>query len=98
MPLPKQPPEKVKNVKTIEILRAIRMNEPIAGPTLAEMFQKSRQAMYMRLKSLEARGFIERVISEPGGYTVPVMYRCSQRLREAERRISGKEADLSPPK
>lgn len=80
-------------VKTIEILRAIRLNEPVTGPQLAEMFKKSRQAMYMRLKTLERRGFIERVIPSPDAPLVPALYRCSQRLRDAERRLAGKEAD-----
>jgi DNA-binding Lrp family transcriptional regulator len=82
-----------KHVKTIEILRAVRMNEPVTGPRLAEMFGKSRQAMYMRLKTLERKGFLERVIPSPDAPLVPALYRCSQKLRDAERRLAGKESD-----
>ena len=77
-----------QHVKTIEILRAIRIHEPISGPALAEMFKKTRQAMYQRLKTLERRGFIERVIPTPDAPLVPALYRCSQKLRDAERRLA----------
>lgn len=85
------------HVKAIEILRAIRLNEPVAGPALAKMFGKTRQAMYARLKTMEQRGFIERVIPPPGGPLVPALYRCSQQLRDAERRLAGKEVDKHIP-
>jgi DNA-binding MarR family transcriptional regulator len=82
----------VKQIKTIEILRAIKNHEPVTGPRLAEMFGKSRQAMYMRLKVLERRGFIERVIPGPDAPLVPAQYRTSQKLKDAEKRLAGKEA------
>ena len=81
------------NVRTIELLRAIRLNEPVTGPQLALMFKKSRQAIYMRLKQLERRGFIERVVPGPDAPLVPALYRCSQQLKNAERRLAGKEVD-----
>jgi len=86
-----------QHIKTIEILRAVRIHEPISGPALAEMFKKTRQAMYQRLKTLERRGFIERVIPTPDSPLVPALYRCSQKLRDAERRLAGKESDSHIP-
>jgi hypothetical protein len=49
--------------------------------------------MYIRLKVLERRGFLERVIPGPEAPLVPALYRCSQRLRDAERRLAGTEVD-----
>jgi len=85
--------QKNTKINQIDILRAIRLNEPISGPQLSSLFGRSRQAMYLRLKMLERRGFIERVIPGPDMPLVPAFYRCSQELKNAERRLAGREAD-----
>jgi DNA-binding MarR family transcriptional regulator len=80
-------------IRQIEILRTIRLHEPISGPQLAKMFDRTRQAMYLRLRMLEKKGLIERATISPEGPVVPVYYRCSQRLKDAERRLAGEETD-----
>lgn len=85
--------QKPGRLRQIDILRTIRLNEPISGPRLAEMFNRTRQAMYLRLKVLEKKGLIERAVLSPEGPVVPVYYRCSQRLKDAERRLAGEETD-----
>lgn len=83
----------MKQTKQIDLLRAIRAHEPISCPQLAELMGKTRQAMHLRLKMLEKRGFIEKALTGPEAPVIPVYYRCSQRLKDAERRLSGREED-----
>ena len=81
-------------VKQIDILRAIKLNEPVSGPQLAKILNRTRQALHIRLKQMERRGLIERVPPSPEAPVVPVFYRCSAALRELERKIAAEtEAD-----
>jgi len=79
-------------VRQIDLLRAVKLHEPVTGPQLAKMFKRSRQAIHMRLKTMERRGLIERIISEPDAPVVPVRYRCSFKLREIEAALASKES------
>jgi DeoR/GlpR family transcriptional regulator of sugar metabolism len=74
-------------VRQADILRAIKMHEPVTGPQLAKMFKRTRQAIHMRLRMMERRGLIERVVAEPEAPIVPVRYRCSFKLREMEQML-----------
>lgn len=75
-------------VRQIDILRAIKIHEPVTGPQLAKMFKRTRQAIHIRLKMMERRGLIERVVPEPEAPVVPVRYRCSFKLREIEQAMA----------
>jgi DNA-binding MarR family transcriptional regulator len=86
-------PSTAKRIRQVDLLRAIRMSEPVSCPQLAEMLNKTRQAIHLRLKLLEKRGMIERAFTSPDAPVIPVYYRCSQRLKDAERRLSGQEED-----
>lgn len=85
--------KKKEYVSRIDLLRAIKLHEPITGPQLAKMFKRTRQAIHMRLKMLERRGMIEKVVPEPEAPVVPIRYRLTMALREAERQHSAQEAD-----
>jgi len=80
-------------VRQIDLLRAIKLHEPVTGPQLAKMFKRSRQAIHMRLKMMERRGLIERVVPEPEAPIVPVRYRCSFKLREIEAAIASQQSE-----
>lgn len=73
-----------ETVRQIDLLRAIKLHEPVSGPQLAKIFGRSRQAIHMRLKMMERRGLIERVIPEPEAPVVPLRYRCSFKINELE--------------
>jgi DNA-binding Lrp family transcriptional regulator len=88
--------EPVRRISQAELLRLIKLNEPVSGPWLAYRLKKSRQAIYLRLRKLERQGFIERIIPDLNTPLVPALYRCSSRLKEAERRLAGREADQRP--
>lgn len=79
---------KKEYVSQIDLLRAIKMHEPVTGPQLAKMFKRTRQAIHMRLKMLERRGMIEKVSADPEAPIVPVRYRLTMALREAERQAA----------
>lgn len=80
-------------IKQIDLLRAIKLHEPVTGPQLAKMFKRTRQAIHMRLKMMERRGLIEKVIPEPEAPVVPVRYRCSFRLREMEHELAKQQSE-----
>ena len=80
-------------VRQIDILRAIKLHEPVTGPQLAKMFKRTRQAIHMRLRMMERRGLIERVVPEPEAPIVPVRYRCSYKLREVEQALARQQAE-----
>ena len=64
-------------VRQIDLLRAVKLHEPVTGPQLAKMFKRSRQAIHMRLKTMERRGLIERIISEPDAPgAIPVQFQA----------------------
>jgi DNA-binding Lrp family transcriptional regulator len=73
-----------ETLRQIDLLRAIRMNEPISGPQLAKIFNRSRQAIHLRLKMMERRGLIERIVPPPEAPVVPMRYRCSYKINEME--------------
>lgn len=85
--------KKKEYVSRIDLLRAIKLHEPITGPQLAKMFKRTRQAIHMRLKMLERRGMIEKVVPEPEAPVVPIRYRLTMALREAERQHAAQESD-----
>ena len=87
-------PRRSPYIKQIDILRAIKLHEPVTGPQMAKMFKRTRQAMHMRLRMMERRGLIERVIPPPEAHVVPVLYRCSFRLRELEGILAKQQAEL----
>lgn len=80
-------------VRQVDLLRAIKLHEPVTGPQLAKMFKRTRQAIHMRLKMMERRGLIERVVPEPEAPIVPVRYRCSFKLREIEQALAKQQAE-----
>ena len=80
-------------VRQINILRAVKIHQPVTGPQLAKMFRRTRQAMHMRLRMMERRGLIERIIPEPEAPVVPVRYRCSLKLRELEQALTKQRAE-----
>lgn len=84
---------KKEYVRQIDLLRAIKIHEPVTGPQLAEMFNRTRQAIHMRLKLMERRGLIEKVIPEQDAPVVPVRYRCSGVLRELEQRMQRERSE-----
>jgi len=81
-------------IRQIDILRAIKLHEPITGPQLAAMFQRTRQALHMRLRLMERKGLIERIVTEPEAPIVPIRYRCSFKLKELEQELARQEAEL----
>ena len=83
-----------KIIRQIDILRAIKLHEPVTGPQMAKMVRRTRQAMHMRLRMMERRGLIERIIPEPEAPLVPARYRCSFKLRELEETLAKKQAEL----
>jgi len=85
--------KKKEYVSQIDLLRAIKMHEPVTGPQLAKMFKRTRQAIHIRLKTMERRGMIEKVVSDPEAPIVPVRYRLTMALREAERQHATQESD-----
>jgi DeoR/GlpR family transcriptional regulator of sugar metabolism len=80
-------------IRQVDLLRAISLHEPVTISKLAEMFDRSRQAIHLRVKAMEKKGLIERVILPPEAPAIPLYFQCSQRLKDAERRLAGKEAD-----
>ena len=75
-------------VRQVDLLRAIKIHEPVTGPQLAKIFKRTRQSIHMRLKMMERRGLIERVVPEPEAPIVPVRYRCSYRIKELEKALA----------
>lgn len=85
----RQPP-----IRQIDILRAIKLHEPVTGPQLAKMFRRTRQALHMRLRMMERRGLIERIVPEPEAPIIPVRYRCSFKLKELEQELARQQAEI----
>jgi DNA-binding MarR family transcriptional regulator len=85
--------KKKEYIRQIDLIRAIKLHEPVTGPQLAKMFKRTRQAIHMRLRMMERKGLIEKVVPEPDAPIVPVRYRCSGRLRELEQRIQREQSE-----
>jgi hypothetical protein len=86
-----------KPIPQIDILRAVKLHEPVTGPQLAHMFKRTRQSMHLRLRAMERRGLIERIVPDPEAPVVPIRYRCSFRLRELERALSKTQPESDSP-
>ena len=81
-------------IRQIDILRAIKLHEPVTGPQLAKMFRRTRQALHMRLRMMERKGLIERIVPEREAPVIPVLYRCSFKLKELEQALASQQEEL----